>query len=137
SDTVNTGIYILEPSVLDYFEGGRQFDFSKDLFPRLLEDGVPMYGYISNNYWCDIGDLRSYRQAQFDVLEGKVDVNIAGEQRQPGIWVAEDCKLAENIELIAPVYIGRSCTLGAGAKIGPLTVLNDFCRIEEGASLKR
>ncbi len=137
SDTVNTGIYILEPAVLDYFEEGRQFDFSKDLFPRLLEDGVPMYGYISDSYWCDIGDLRSYRQAQFDVLEGKVSVNIDGEQLRPGIWVAEDCTLARDAELISPVYMGRGCTLAKGAKIGPLTVLNDYCRIEEGASLKR
>lgn len=137
SDTVNTGIYILEPAVLDYFEEGRQFDFSKDLFPRLLEDGVPMYGYISDSYWCDIGDLRSYRQAQFDVLEGKVSVNIDGEQLRPGIWVAEDCTLARDAELISPVYMGRGCTLAGGAKIGPLTVLNDYCRIEEGASLKR
>lgn len=137
SDTVNTGIYILEPAVLDYFEEGRQFDFSKDLFPRLLEDGVPMYGYISDSYWCDIGDLRSYRQAQFDVLEGKVSVNIDGEQLRPGIWVAEDCTLARDAELISPVYMGRGCTLAGGAKIGPFTVLNDCCRIEEGASLKR
>ena len=137
SDTVNTGIYILEPAVLDYFEEGRQFDFSKDLFPRLLEDGVPMYGHISDSYWCDIGDLRSYRQAQFDVLEGKVSVNIDGEQLRPGIWVAEDCTLARDAELISPVYMGRGCTLAKGAKIGPLTVLNDYCRIEEGASLKR
>lgn len=137
SDTVNTGIYILEPEIMNYFEAGRQFDFSKDLFPRLLEDGVPMYGYISDSYWCDIGDLRSYRQAQFDVLEGRVDVEIAGEQLRPGVWLGKDCKLAEAVELIPPVYLGKNCTLGAGAKIGPLSVVNDFCRIEEGASLKR
>ena len=49
---------------------GKQIDFSKDVFPKLLQDNKPMYGYVADCYWCDIGDLRSYRQAQFDVLEG-------------------------------------------------------------------
>ena len=60
SDTVNTGIYILEPEVLDYFEPGIKFDFSKDLFPMLLKNNKPMYGYITDEYWCDIGDTKSY-----------------------------------------------------------------------------
>ena len=136
SDTVNTGIYVLEPGVLDYFEQGRQFDFSKDLFPKLLADGVPMYGYVSDCYWCDIGDLRSYRQAQFDVLEGKVAVDLDGCQQQPGIWL-EEAMPNKRVELIPPVYIGRGCTIEEGASIGPLTVLNDFCRVETGTSLKR
>ena len=60
SDTINTGIYILEPEVMDYYKIGDKFDFSKDLFPKLLRDGVPMYGYISKDYWCDIGDIGTY-----------------------------------------------------------------------------
>lgn len=137
SDTVNTGIYILEPEVLDYVSPGKQFDFSKDVFPKLLEDNKPMYGYVADCYWCDIGDLRSYRQAQFDVLEGKVDVEVVGNLRQPGIWLGEDCHVAEDVKIIPPVYVGKGCTIGQGARIGPLTVLNDFCLIEDGASLKR
>ncbi len=57
SDTINTGIYILEPEVLDYYKKGDNFDFSKDLFPKLLNDNIPMYGYVTKDYWNDIGDL--------------------------------------------------------------------------------
>lgn len=55
SDTVNTGIYILEPGVMDYLAPGEKYDFSRDLFPRLLADGVPMYGYVTDGYWCNMG----------------------------------------------------------------------------------
>ncbi len=137
SDTVNTGIYILEPEVLDYVSPGKQFDFSKDVFPKLLEDNKPMYGYVADCYWCDIGDLRSYRQAQFDVLEGKVAVEVGGTLQKPGIWLGKDCHVAEDVTITPPVYVGKGCTIGQGARIGPLTVLNDFCLIEDRASLKR
>lgn len=137
SDTVNTGIYILESGVMDYLTPGQKYDFSKDLFPRLLAEGIPLYGYVTEGYWCDIGDLSSYRQAQFDALEGKVDINIAAVEKEPGIWVGEECRLADTVELQAPVYLGRGCMVEEGVKLGPYTVINDFCRVEEGASLKR
>ncbi len=62
SDTVNTGIYILEPSVLEYLPPSQECDFSKDLFPLLLEKDEPMYGYIADGYWCDVGHLDAYRE---------------------------------------------------------------------------
>lgn len=137
SDTVNTGIYILEPAVLDSYKIGEQVDFSKDIFPRLLKDNVPMYGWITEGYWCDIGDLRSYRQAQFDLLEGKVTAEIQGQEQSPGIWVGEGTKIAVDVSISAPVFIGRNCTIGPDAKLGPFTVVNDCCYVDSGASLKR
>jgi len=55
SDTVNTGTYILEPEVLKYLPKNEESDFSQDLFPLLLEIGAPMYGYVAEGYWCDVG----------------------------------------------------------------------------------
>ena len=72
SDTVNTGTYILEPEVLEYLPLKQESDFSKDLFPLLLAKGEPMYGYIAEGYWCDVGHLDAYREAQYDALEKKV-----------------------------------------------------------------
>ena len=60
TDAANTGIYILSPEVLDHIPAGRPFDFAKDLFPQLLRDGMPLYAYETEAYWCDIGDLHSY-----------------------------------------------------------------------------
>ena len=71
SDTINTGIYVLEPEVLRHIPADRPFDFSKELFPLLLEMGRPMYGYVMDGYWQDIGNLDQYRQANFDALDEK------------------------------------------------------------------
>lgn len=76
SDTVNTGTYILEPEVLDYLPANQETDFSKDLFPLLLEKGEPMYGYIAEGYWCDVGHLDAYRDAQYDALQQRVHLDL-------------------------------------------------------------
>ena len=62
SDTVNTGIYVLEPEIFDDIPPGEEFDFSKNLFPLLLEKGAPLYGYVAPGYWSDIGNLEQYRR---------------------------------------------------------------------------
>ena len=70
SDTINTGIYVLEPEVLKHVPTDRPYDFSKELFPLLLEMGRPLYGMVCDGYWQDIGNLDQYRQANFDALDG-------------------------------------------------------------------
>jgi len=74
SDTVNTGIYVMEPEVFDYVKSGEVVDWSGDVFPRLLEEGRPVFGYVAEGYWEDVGTLDSYHKAHADVLEGRVDV---------------------------------------------------------------
>jgi mannose-1-phosphate guanylyltransferase/phosphomannomutase len=100
SDTINTGIYILEPEVLDYYKQGENFDFSKDLFPRLLRDNVPMYGYITEEYWCDVGDLNTYIETHVDVLSDEKKHYLLGKEQGKGIWIGEGTileKVAKNI----------------------------------------
>ena len=70
--TVNTGIYICEKEVLSYIEQGKSFDFSKDLFPKLLTLGLPVYGFITEDYWCDVGDCFDYFDAQRSALGGEI-----------------------------------------------------------------
>jgi mannose-1-phosphate guanylyltransferase len=80
SDLANTGVYVLEPEVLDYIPEGASFDFAKDVFPRLLESGQKIVGYDEGDfYWSDIGTLESYRMAQRDALSGRVTVEVPGE----------------------------------------------------------
>ncbi len=55
SDTVNTGIYVLEPEVLDYIDPGKPQDFSQDVFPKLLHEGERLFGFVTTDYWCDVG----------------------------------------------------------------------------------
>src|SRR5947207_8755726 len=76
SDTINTGIYVLEPEVLRHVPTDRPFDFSKELFPLLLEMGRPIYGHVFDGYWQDIGNLDQFRQANLDALEQRVQLDI-------------------------------------------------------------
>lgn len=137
SDTVNTGIYILEPEVLSLFEPGVKFDFSKDLFPILLERKLPMFGVILPGYWCDIGDQQQYIQAHWDILDGKVELDIPGKMISPGIWIGDNVDIHHTTELEAPVVIGNENVLGAGVKISPYTIIGDNCMINNNSTIKR
>ena len=137
SDTINTGIYILEPEVLGYYQKGENFDFSKDLFPKLLRDGVPMYGYITKDYWCDIGDLESYKQTQFDILEGRVNADIGVRQVEKGLWMDEGVQIGDNVAVSPPVYFGRNCRVAKGCDIHPFTVIGENCSIGHETTLKK
>src|SRR5919199_359945 len=87
SDTINTGIYVIEPEVLRHIPADRPYDFSKELFPLLLEMGRPMYGYVMDGYWQDIGNLEQYRQANFDALDERVRLNVPGVRLRGNIWI--------------------------------------------------
>ena len=70
TDRVSTGIYVLSPNVLDLVPEGTKYDFAKDLFPRLLAEGISMTGRVMDGYWCDIGTPRAYYQCNLDALDG-------------------------------------------------------------------
>lgn len=137
SDTINTGIYILEPDILEYYNAGDNFDFSKDLFPKLLEDGVPMYGYVTEDYWSDIGDLNSYKQAQYDLLGGKVKLEIECAQAANGIWIEDGANIDGDVRIEAPVYIGKNSVIKGPGSIEALTVIGENCEIEKKTSIKK
>src|SRR3954463_7301739 len=78
SDTVNTGIYVMEPEVFDHVPLGEVVDWSADVFPKLLTAGAPLYGYVTDAYWEDVGTIESFIKAQADVLNRQVDVELDG-----------------------------------------------------------
>ncbi len=137
SDTVNTGIYVLEPEVLNYFEPGVSFDFSKDLFPILLSRGDPMYGYVADGYWCDVGNINEYTRASNDVLEGRVRVEPLGEQRGGGVWVEEGVEIAPDAQLYGPIFLGRGVKIKGGAIIHGPTVVRDYTVVDSHAHVDR
>ena len=137
SDTVNTGIYILEPEVLEYLPCSEEADFSKDLFPLLLREDEPMYGYIAEGYWCDVGNLETYREAQYDALYGKVKIEIDYHERQTGLWVGQNTYIDPSASIEAPAVIGSHCRIGPNAIIEAGTVIGDNVTIGAGADLKR
>ncbi|SFF97039.1 nucleotidyltransferase [Desulfotomaculum arcticum] len=137
SDTVNTGIYILEPEVLDYIPPNTKFDFSKDLFPLLLEMGKPMYGVVLSGYWCDIGDLRQYVQAHYDFLSGSINLKIHAEEQLPGVFVERGVKIDATAQINGPVFIGEAVNIGKNVRIDQFTSIGSGTLIQEGSSIKR
>lgn len=137
SDTVNTGTYILEPSVLDYLPENQESDFSKELFPLLLQKDEPMYGYIAQGYWCDVGHLDAYRESQYDSLNRKVKLDYAYEEQSPNLWVGENTYIDPSARIIPPVLIGHNCRIGPRVQIEPGTIIGDNVTIGADADLKR
>ncbi|MDJ0732478.1 MAG: mannose-1-phosphate guanyltransferase [Nostocaceae cyanobacterium] len=137
SDTVNTGAYILEPEVLDYLPENTESDFSKDLFPLLLSNDEPMYGYVAQGYWCDVGHLDAYREAQYDALEQKVKLDFAYQEVSPGVWKGQNTYIERTANIEPPVIIGDNCRIGARVQIEAGTVIGDNVTIGADANLKR
>lgn len=137
SDRVNTGMYILEPEIFDYMQPGEPYDFSQDLFPALLRQGKPVYGYVMDEYWCDVGSLQQYREAQYNMLEGRVKLDMPGMMHATQVWVEPGAQIDETAQIVAPVVIGRNCKIKAGAQVGPLSVIGDNSIIERDAKVER
>ena len=135
SDTINTGIYILEKKVLDFIPEGVEFDFSKDLFPLLLEKKLPLYGYTAEGYWKDVGSLEEYRQANMDILSGRVAFDIPGEKlKDKNVYLGEGSKVDLQSELSGSVVIGKGTKVEAGVKISN-SIIGDNVTLEEGAHI--
>jgi mannose-1-phosphate guanylyltransferase/phosphomannomutase len=93
SDTVNTGIYVMEPEVFDAVAPGVPVDWAMDVFPALIAAGAPVYGHVAASYWEDVGTHASYLKAHADVLLGRVDVQLPGFEVAPGIWVGDGAEV--------------------------------------------
>ena len=135
SELANTGIYILEPAVFDYFGGGEAVDWSSDVFPKLLEAGERVFAWVADGYWEDVGSHPAYMKANFDCLEGKVDVDIPGVRRPDGIWVAEDADIAEDARLEGPIFVGAGAKIRAGAWINGPCVIGAHTTIDYGTKV--
>ncbi|HYM49972.1 MAG TPA: sugar phosphate nucleotidyltransferase [Candidatus Limnocylindrales bacterium] len=135
SDQVNTGIYVLDPRVLDLVAADRVVDWSADIFPAMLARRMPLFGYLAPGYWCDIGNLQTYYQANWDALAGRVAVEIAGQRRDGDIWVGEDVELGHDVRLQGPAYIGREAKIKAGVFLNGPVCVGNFSVIDENTKV--
>ena len=134
SDTINTGIYILEPDVLELIPFQQDFDFSKDLFPMMLEQDMGIYGYVGEGYWRDVGNLDKYQQAHLDILKGKVKVEIPG-TRERNAWIGKNAEIGENVLFEGEAVIGDDVVIEPGVTIAN-SVIGDKVRIGAGAQIR-
>ncbi len=137
SDTINTGIFVLEPEVFEYIEPGRSVDFSSEVFPRILDDGQPLYGAVADGYWEDVGTLEAYVRAHKDALDGKVTMQLPGFELSDGVRLGEGAEIHPEAKVEGPAIIGDYCRVEAGARLGGYTVLGSNVRVRGNADLER
>jgi mannose-1-phosphate guanylyltransferase / phosphomannomutase len=137
SDTVNTGIYVMEPEVLATVPRGEAVDWSADVFPALLAAGAPVHGHVVDGYWEDVGTHDAYRRVQADALNRRVEVEIGGFEVSPSVWVGEGAEVHPEATLAGPLCLGDYTKVEAGARIGELSVLGSNVVVKEGAQLER
>ena len=135
SDTINTGIYVLRPHVLDRMERGGVYDFSREIFPPMLREGERLGSYVLQGYWTDVGNLQQYQQANYDALAGRVPARHSGIEIDTGVWAGERCRIHPSAELTGPLQLGDDVQIGEGvtlegpATIGDRTIVGDRAKV--------
>ncbi len=136
SDTVNTGIYIFEPEIFRYIPDGF-YDFGHDLWPKLLKLQKPIYAYLMNDYWTDIGNIEEYKQGIKDVLFNKISLNINGKKiKKTEVVVDAGCLIDKTVKFIGKAVIGKNCKIGKNVVIDNGTVIGNNVQIQDDAIIK-
>jgi len=135
ASTVNTGIYIIEPKVFEYIPKNKVFDFAKDLWPLLLKKKLPIFGYETNEYWADVGNMKEYRKAANDALEQNICINMPVPQVKKHIWIGKNTKIDKTAKIIAPCIIGNFCTIEKNATVGPCTTIGNNSKVSMGSKV--
>jgi mannose-1-phosphate guanylyltransferase len=137
SNLANTGIYVLEPRALSFIPENTFFDFARDVFPRFLEAGERFVGYQGDFYWSDIGTLEAYRQAQYDVLSGKVRAKVPGEKQGESLWVGKNAQIHPSASIGERVVVGEDAVIGRDVVLSGYVTVGKDCWVRPYATLKR
>ena len=141
SDTINTGIYVIEPRALAEVPAHVNYDFSKELFPKLMAAGAPLFGCAVDGYWCDIGNIAQLMQANEDALRGRVRLDVPGRRFPGDIWIGTGATIDPSAHITGPVVVGENSAVLAEAVvdgpavIGPNSVLSRGCHLARSVIL--
>jgi len=133
SNRINAGIYIMEPEVLEAIPAGREVSIERETFPSLIAAGRRVQGADIGGYWMDMGTSERYRRIHWDLLDGKLELPLAEQERGGGIRIGEDTEIAQGAMLVPPVLVGSRVKIGDRAVVGPYAVIGDDCVIGRGA----
>ncbi len=138
TDTINAGIYVIEPEVLEEVPPNVSVDWSHDVFPRLLDDYPgALYGYIASGYWADIGTINEYVRAVTDILEQRIDVGPLGERWDSHVWVDGPVEIASDVRLEGPLYLGKGVKIREGVTVHGPAVVQDYVVLDSRALIDR
>jgi mannose-1-phosphate guanylyltransferase/phosphomannomutase len=135
ANTINAGIYVIDPKIFKEVPPGVVYSFERQLFPELLEQGAPIYGYITDRYWIDIGKPAQYQQAHEAILRNEVAVRVLGAKSDRGVRIGENAKIDKTVKLLGPAIIGQGVVIGAETRIKDYTVLGENVAIGQECSL--
>jgi NDP-sugar pyrophosphorylase family protein len=134
-DTINAGIYVLEPDTFDRIPKDTPWSIERSFFPSLIERHEAFVAYVYRGYWIDIGTPEKYAQVHRDIMDGRyAAAPFAGERGK--ICVAAGARVEEGATLEGPCFIDEGAIVKSGARIGPYSVVGRHCHIEEHAALE-
>lgn len=141
SNLASTGIYVCNPSVFEHIPDGRKFDFAKDLFPKLMDEGINIAGWLARGNWTDVGSPGSLREAEKWKLNQMRYTNISGSVSITGgsvlgpVQFGDTVSIGKNTKIIGPVSIGSGTEIGENVLIGPYTSLGERCNIDNESKI--
>jgi NDP-sugar pyrophosphorylase family protein len=135
-DTINAGIYVLEPDTFDRIPKDTAWSIERSFFPSLVERGETFVASVYRGYWIDIGTPVKYQQVHYDIMDGRFSAPPFAGQNRNYTWVAPDARVEEGAELLGPCFIDEGCVIKAGARIGPHAVLGRQGHVEEDAHVR-
>ena len=131
-DTINAGIYVLEPDTFDRIPKDTPWSIERSYFPSLVERGDTFVAYIARGYWIDIGTADKYMQVHRDIMDGRY--RAAPFASAPSTaWVSPQARIEDGVTIEAPCFVDEGAVVKAGARIGPYTVIGRQCHVEEHA----
>ncbi len=140
SNLINTGLYVLEPDVLKLIPSGKPFDFAKDVFPIILDQGKGLYGYRAKGFWTDIGSAEGFLEASRWLLNKmsrhiSPTAEISRTRIRGSVWIGDGTTLETGVKIQGPVYIEDSCALQKGVSMNPGTMLKRKVIVGEGSTI--
>ena len=133
-NTINAGIYVLEPETFDRIPPGVAWSIERSFFPSFIERGETFLASIYRDYWIDIGTPEKYMQVHRDIMDGRYAMPPF--QEEPGMtWIAPTAHVDASARLEGPLFVDEGCVVKAGVRLGPYTVLGPNCQVDEDANV--
>ncbi len=138
SNWISTGIYLIEPAVLELIPAGEVYDIGSQLFPKLVELNVPFHALRHDFHWIDIGRVSDYWQVIQRVMRHEIPwIRIPGKEVRPGVWTGLNVRIDGGVSLRGPVYLSSGCHVEAGCEIVGPAWLGQGCHVKRGARIVR
>ena len=136
-NTINAGIYVLEPDTFDRIPKDTAWSIERSFFPSLIERGETFVAYVYDGYWIDIGTPAKYLQVHQDIMDGSYAAPPFAGAAQPTAWVSPDAKIDTGVELQGPCFIDAGVVVKSGARVLPYSVIGKQTLVDEGAVIDR